>query len=275
MARRKKAQRFIEKALEALIEYHPMTVRQVFYRLVATHVVDNTRGQYKAVCNALRDARKEGLIPWAWIEDRLRRPRSVGMWRDVSHYADAARSWYRRNVWATQPHLVEVWLEKDALSGIFEDILGPYGVTLNVGRGYDGWTSVHEAAERYLVWSGKATVLYFGDFDPSGRDMVRSLVERIGFFGTCPSMEICAILRSDIAKYDLPPDFTKTTDTRRAAFVAQHGDISVELDALPIEVLRERIREAVSSHMDLDALAETKDQEADDQERIDELLKDA
>jgi hypothetical protein len=31
---------------------------------------------------------------------------------------------------------VEVWLEKDALSGIFEDVLRPYGVTLNVGRGY-------------------------------------------------------------------------------------------------------------------------------------------
>lgn len=120
-----------------------------------------------------------------------------------------------------------------------------------------------------------ATVLYFGDFDPSGHDMVRSLVERIGFFGTSPDMTICAILRSDISEYDLPPDFTKTTDTRRAAFVAEHGDIAVELDALPIEVLRERIRERVESHMDLDALEETKDQEADDQERIDELLRDA
>ena len=41
---------------------------------------------------------------------------------------------------------LEVWLEKDALSGIFEDVLRRYGVTLNVGRGYDGWDSIQNAA---------------------------------------------------------------------------------------------------------------------------------
>lgn len=206
---------------------------------------------------------------------KLRRPRAVSMWQDVADFADTARRAYRRDVWATQDHLVKVWLEKDALSGIFEDILTDYGVTLNVGRGYDGWTSIRNAAQRYQDRMGRVTILHFGDFDPSGRDMVRSLAERIGFFETRPEMTICAILREDIDDYDLPPDFTKPTDSRQAAFVAEHGDIGVELDALPIEVLRDRIRDSVESHMDLDALAETKDQEADDQERIDELLRDA
>lgn len=275
MTRQKKTQRIINKAIEVLTEYRPMTVRQVYYRLVATEVVENTRGRYKAVVGALRDARKEGSIPWHWIEDRLRRPRKVRMWEDVSHYAYDARRWYRRNIWAAQPCLVEAWLEKDALSGIFEDVLRPYGVTLNVGRGYDGWTSVHDAAQRYLAFGNKATILYFGDFDPSGRDMVRSLVERIGFFGSWPDMEICAILRSDIDDYNLPPAFTKTTDTRRGTFVAEHGDISVELDALPIEVLRRRIRDSVTDRMDLDALSRTREQEEHDQEEIEELLRDA
>lgn len=273
MARHKKTQRIIDKAIEALREYRPMTVRQVYYRLVATQVIDNTRSQYQAVSKALVAARQEGIIPWQWIEDRLRRPRKVSMWQDVSHYAEAARRWYRRDVWATQEHLVEVWLEKDALSGIFEDILEDYGVTLNVGRGYDGWSSIRNAAMRYRPWKGEATILYFGDFDPSGRDMVRSLTERVGFFGTSPGITICAILREDIDQYDLPPDFTKPTDSRQRAFVAEHGDISVELDALPIKVLRERIRDSVESRMDLDALAATQEQEERDQARIDELLK--
>ena len=115
-------------------------------------------------------------------------------------------------------------------------------------------------------------ILYFGDFDPSGRDMVRSLIERIGFFGTWPQVEICAILREDIDDYNLPPDFTKASDSRQAAFVAEHGDISVELDALPIEVLRERIRYSVESRIDLDALADTKEQEGRDRAAINELL---
>jgi len=267
MPRHKKTQRIIDKAREALTEYRPMTVRQVYYRLVATQVVENTKGRYKAVVRALVAARQEGIIPWAWIEDRLRRPRKVSMWRDVSAFAETARRAYRRNVWATQDQVVEMWLEKDALSGIFEDILDEYGVTLNVGRGYDGWSSIRNAAMR-----SPDIILYFGDFDPSGRDMVRSLIERIGFFGTRPQIEICAILREDIEDYDLPPDFTKVTDSRQAAFVAEHGDISVELDALPLAVLQDRIRNSLDSHMDLDALAETHQQEERDQATIDELL---
>ena len=62
--------------------------------------------------------------------------------------------------------------------------------------------------------------------------------------------------RDDIERYDLPPDFTKTTDSRRAAFIAKHGDISVELDALPIDVLKARIVDEVEARMNLDALAE-------------------
>jgi len=275
MTRQRKTQLLIDAARLALLEYRPMTIRQVYYRLVATHLIENTRGRYKAVCRALVAARQDGTIPWHWIEDRLRRPRKVPMWHDVSHYAASARSWYRRSVWLTQPHLVEVWLEKDALSGIFESILEPYGVTLNVGRGYDGWSSIHEAAARYARWPQPCTILYFGDFDPSGRDMVRSLEERIAFFGTSPNLKICAILRSHIEDFNLPPDFTKSTDSRQPAFVAEHGDLSVELDALPIDILRGCIRGALDTHLDLDALDETKQQEALDQEHIDALLSSA
>jgi hypothetical protein len=115
-----------------------MTVRQVYYQLVSRQVVENNRNRYQAVSDALVKAMKQGLIEWEWIEDRLRRPREVAMWADLSEFADVAARSYRRDVWTTQPEYIEVWLEKDALSGIFEDTLRRYGVTLNVGRGFDG-----------------------------------------------------------------------------------------------------------------------------------------
>ena len=80
----------------------------------------------------LVDARKAGEIPWDWIEDRLRRPRAVAMWADLADFAETARRAYRRDIWDTQPGYLECWLEKDALSGIFEDLLDPYGVTLKL-----------------------------------------------------------------------------------------------------------------------------------------------
>ena len=274
MSRHGKTQAIIDEARAVLSEHHPMTVRQVYYRLVSRQVIENTRCQYQAVSNALVAARKERLIPWDWIEDRLRRPRRVSMWENLGAFADSAVSAYRRDVWASQPGYVEVWLEKDALSGIFEDVLEPFGVTLNVGRGYDGWDSVHNAARRFGGGSN-TSILYYGDFDPSGEDMVRSLRERLGFFGCRPTVVKRALLAADIELYNLPPDFTKTTDSRREAFIAAHGDVAVEIDALPIEVLSERLRTDVESRLDLEALEEVKQAEASDRAVLVTTLKEA
>jgi len=257
MARHAKTLRLLDVAIATLETSHPMTVRQVYYQLVSRQVIENTRSAYQTVSNLLVDARKEGIIPWDWIEDRLRRPRLVPMWADLSDFAATARNSYRRNVWTSQPDFIEVWLEKDALSGVFEDVLEVYGVTLNVGRGYDGWDSIRNAAQRYLA-AGDVTVLYFGDFDPSGEDMVRSLQERLAFFECHPQIVKCALTRDDVARYDLPPALTKSTDTRRNAFVDKYGDISVEIDALPVDVLRNRIIAEVEKRMDLAALEEVR-----------------
>jgi hypothetical protein len=292
MGKHAKTVKLLEVAVEVLTAQHPMTVRQVYYQLVSRQVIENNRGQYQAVSNALVEARKDGTIPWEWIEDRLRRPREVLMWENLTERINAAVNGYRRDVWPLQPRYVEVWLEKDALSGIFENALRRYGVTLNVGRGYDGWDSIHNAAERYqrwppmpyaeddprlLEWDAEmipTTILYFGDFDPSGEDMVRSLGERLAFFEVEPTIKKCALTADDVTRYQLPPDFTKATDTRRAAFVEKYGDIAVELDALPVEVLRARLVEEVEALMDLQALAEIRQLENEERQRLADALRD-
>ena len=271
MTKHAKTLRMLEVAREVLAETHPMTVRQVYYQLVSRQVIENKRTQYQAVSNLLRDARKDGAIPWEWLEDRLRRPREVSMWGELTDFVETVRYAYRRDVWPTQSAYLEVWLEKDALSGIFEAVLSEYGVTLNVGRGYDGWDSIHNAAERFGDGDGM-TVLYFGDFDPSGEDMARSLAERLAFFDCNPKLIKCALTRDDVTRYNLPPDFTKKSDTRRAAFVAKHGDLSVELDALPAAVLRSRLVSEIETRLDLDALAEVKRLERADRRRLESIL---
>ncbi|MBI2916482.1 MAG: hypothetical protein HYY01_00665 [Chloroflexi bacterium] len=264
MGRHAKTEAILTRAVEILDGTHPMTVRQVFYQLVSCHAIENAPASYNAVINVLRDARLNGEVPWEWIEDRLRRPRSVGMWSGLGDFVATARAAYRRDVWATQPAYVEVWLEKDALSGVFEDLLAAYGVTLNVGRGYDGWSSLKSAADRYEGWS-HVTVLYFGDFDPSGEDMVRSLEARLATLGATPQIIKCALTRDDIDRYQLPPAFTKRTDTRRARFVSLHGDLAVELDAMPPSLLRDRLETEIRGRMDLGAL--TRIREVEEQER--------
>jgi len=314
MSKHAKTIQLVEAARGILDEYHPMTVRQVYYQLVSRQVIENNRSQYQAVSNALVDARQDGRIPWEWIEDRLRLPHTVGMWDDLADFSETAIHAYRRDTWATQPGYLECWLEKDALSGLFESVLRPYGVTLNVGRGYDGWSSLYNAAGRFADYVGeetpgtsdfldkalealftekgdmqafadsmnqdaaeeekhdRGTILYYGDLDPSGEDMVRSLRERLAFFRCRPKIIKCALTLEDMKAYNLPPALAKKTDTRRAAFVEKFGDICVELDALPAAVLQSRLKNDVETRLDLDALELVKLKEKCDKEKLRELL---
>jgi hypothetical protein len=263
----------IEDALCAVLEaHHPMTVRQAYYQLVAAQVIPNSRTSYQRVSTLLVELRKSGAVPWEYVEDRLRRPRAPAMWDSPSDFAETASRAYRRDVWATQPEYLETWLEKDALSGIFEDVLSWYGVTLNVGRGYDGWDSIHNAAERYIGRGGTVTVLYFGDFDPSGDDMPRSLRDRLSFLGAEPELVKVALTAEDIERYHLPPDPAKLSDTRAAAFIEAHGNVSVELDALPVDVLRERIVSEVEARLDVKAIDKLRKQDKREREKIKKAL---
>lgn len=271
MTRRRKTQEIVEAAFEYLSEHNPMTVRQVYYRLVASQIIENTRSRYQAVSRALVSARLNGEIPWEWMEDRTRKPRQVQMWGDLPEFIEAVRRSYRRDVWGGQPEYLEAWLEKDALSGIFEDALKPYGATLNVGRGFDGWDSIKNAANRYGDGEG-VSVLYFGDFDPSGEAMVYSLRDRLGQLGCFPEITKCALTYEDISRYRLPPDPAKTSDSRYEAFVERWGDLAVELDALPVDVLRGRIVSEVEARMDAGALEATREAQREDQTRLDALL---
>src|SRR5215218_5825565 len=113
-----------EAAYEELASGHPMTLRQVHYRLVGwgDTTYTNTRVDYNQLSKWLVRDRLEGVIPWEWIEDRLRRPRRVAIWEGLPDFIAAVRRSYRRDVWQDQPTYLEAWLEKDALSGIFQGV---------------------------------------------------------------------------------------------------------------------------------------------------------
>ena len=267
MSRHAKTEALIEQARAVLSEWNPMTLRQVFYQLVSRQVLENKESTYQGLSRKLHDARNEGAIPWEWIEDRTRIPHAVSMWNGLSDFAETAREAYRRNVWATQPRYVECWVEKDALSGIFMDVLSPYGVTLRVARGYPSASAIHDAAVTFGAGDG-VTVLYFGDFDPTGKDIPRWIIGELALHGSRPELVVCALTRDDIERYHLPPNPTKATDSRAAAFVAKHGDISVELDALPVNVLQDRIRTETEKRMDLQALSRIHAAEEDDRREL-------
>ena len=101
---------------------------------------------------------------------------------------------------------------------------------------------------------------------------MRSLRERLSHFSCGPEIVKCALTEEDVKTHDLPPAPAKKADTRREGYVAEHGDRCVELDALPPEILRERIVREVEARMDLNALHRTLEAEKRDRKRLSDAL---
>jgi len=253
MSLQKKTLDLIKEAFNVLSEYNPMTLRQVYYQLVSKQIIENKKSEYQRLDNALIVARKEGLIPYEWIEDRTRRPRDIAMWEDLSEFIEDIRYAYRKNIWSRQKNYIVVWVEKEALSEIFRKIVEPYGVTLVVGRGYNSLSIKKELADRFKSMNKSVIILYFGDFDPSGEDIYRDLIDSFSFFETRPKIEKIALTREQVEEYHLPFDFTKKTDARASKFIDKYGDMAVELDALPIQVLQGLIKENIEKYLDAKA----------------------
>ena len=64
--------RLIDRALEILEEENPMTIRQLFYRLVSVEEIQNTQLDYQRVSRLMTKARRDDRCPYEYIVDRSR-----------------------------------------------------------------------------------------------------------------------------------------------------------------------------------------------------------
>jgi hypothetical protein len=260
MSGRGKAQRsldLIDAAREILEEIEPATVRAVCYRLfVAGLITSMSKGETAKVSKQLTWAREQGLIPWEWIVDETRAPERVSQWSDPQSIIEAATRGYRKDRWQAQPKRVEVWSEKGTVRGTLAPVLDEYGVTFRVMHGYGSATVLHDIAEETADNPKPLTVLYVGDWDPSGLHMSEcDLPERIERYGGAADIIRVALDADDGAELPSFDAETKRGDARHAWFVANYGPRCWELDALPPPDLRARVEREIIFRLDLDSWA--------------------
>jgi len=251
----------------------PLTLRQVYYRLVAAQIIQNTENEYKGLSKHLTRARLAGLVDDSRIIDRVRSTLRVQCWPDLSHFLQTVRRAYRREKWTSQDYNLEVWCEKDAVAGVLEPIANEYEIILYPCRGYNSYSALKDAAERIGYIDRPTVVLYMGDFDPSGQDMPRDIRDRLTEdFGVQLDLYVIALTRDQIEAYDLPPAPAKRSDSRAAAFMAKHGDMAVELDALPPNVLQDLVRDNVEQFFDKSAFEQEAEIEREERTKLEHLI---
>lgn len=242
---------------------YTLTLRQLYYQLVSRNVIPNSDREYKKISRVLTEGRMAGLVDWDAIEDRLRQPSNVYHVADVKDALEDTYNQYRLDRQVGQNTFVEVWVEKDAISAVLKRVTQKYGVNILVNRGYGSVTAMHDAYSRYreALHYGSAenvVVIYLGDHDPSGLDMIRDIYGRVSEMLREDDLDDrfvikpVALTMKQIRKYNPPPNPAKLSDSRAEAYIEKHGAESWEVDALPPEVLHKLLEKSILSEIDSD-----------------------
>lgn len=244
-----------------------LTLRQLYYQLVSRDVVPNNQKEYAKLSILLTKGRMAGIVDWSAIEDRGRSPKLPFHIKGVQEALNVISDQYRINRQEGQENYIEVWVEKDALSNVFARVTNPYHISLMVNKGYSSSSAMYEAAKRfkyaYINKGQSGKLLYFGDHDASGKDMVRDVEERLTEMGVIDLVVYNPSLTMEqITQYGPPENPAKQTDPRAKWYIEKYGNSSWELDALPPPVLMQIVRDNVIQHMDLDLFHEVRIKEA-------------
>ena len=238
---------FREDLYEIVAAQEPMTVRQVFYQATVKGIVEKTENGYVKVQTNLVRMRRDGDLPYEWITDHSRARRRPYTYDSVQGALDDTAKTYRKALWRNIDAYVEVWIEKDALTGVVEPITDAHDVSLMSARGYASLSFLSEAAEYIRDLNVPVYIYHLGDFDPSGVNAGEKIEQ--GLRELAPDADIhferLAVNEAQIAEWNLPTRPTKSSDTRSRNF----GDISVELDAIRPDDLRDLVRKAIERHL--------------------------
>lgn len=276
--RRKQAEQILA-VVNDLSAYWPLTLRQIYYRLVAAGVIANTRSKYNDLSKVTKQMRLDGIMPWETMEDRARRVSMKRGVEDADAFIERELGWflsgYSRCLVQGQENYVEVWCEKDALARILENVAAPYCIRAVTCRGYLSVTFLKAYADRAkgaVDQRQTPVVLYFGDLDPSGIQMFeatqQTLVDELDVVGA--KFIRVGLNPEHVALHGLPnnPDALKWTDVRAKGYVKRFGEVAVELDALHPSVLETMAKEAIESQFDMTAFQEQREIEAVEQGRL-------
>lgn len=249
------SKKLLEKIDDILESYsaqgYDLSVRQLYYQLVAANIIPNSERSYKAIGSLVNDARLAGLIDWDLILDRGRITIHNSHWDNPADILLSAVQSFQIDKWKTQPNYVEVMVEKQALEGVLEPVCKRLDVSFTANKGYSSASALYRTGQRFLQrleQEKNLFIIYLGDHDPSGIDMTRDVKERMNLFIECiDDVEVLriALNMNQIDELNPPANPAKETDSRCKNYIEKYGESSWELDAIEPKALAQLVENAV------------------------------
>jgi hypothetical protein len=279
---RPKTVHLIDQVQGVLVEYRdylPVTVRQLFYRLVGDHGYEKTEKAYKRLDEHLVRARRARLIPFEAIRDDGVVMNAGRWYRDKEDFLDEY-AWraanYRADLQQGQPVRVEPWCEAAGMMPQLARTAHKYCVPVYSNGGFSSLSAVREFVDRALDLDVPLVLLHVGDYDPSGESIFGSMTrDAIAFLRddrTHPSQDIIpervALTANQIDTYGLDTEPPKESDSRSGKWDGG----TCQLEALAPDQLAEIVESAIIGWLDGSVLKKVVDQERRDRQSLQRAL---
>jgi|SRR5829696_1419486 len=291
----------IQAVLDEYSDYLPLTIRQVFYRLVGKGY-PKSEHFYATVQEICNRGRRVGRIPFDAIRDdgvsRLGGEPGEGYESPEEYYAshDELPNRFWRSWHTEQPAYVAVLCEASGMVPMLERATSRYRVPVASSSGFDSLTVKHdlfrEAVTRFQGFGQRTILLHLGDHDPSGVSVYESMSDDLAAFArdrdpdeaNIIEVRRVALTPEQITGYAVAttPDEIKPTDSRSRAFLERGLDPAAQLEAIPPESLTAIVRQAVETTLDMDALRSSQEREREEYrqvqaklDEVNEVLRDA
>jgi hypothetical protein len=241
----------VQAVLDEYTDHLPLTIRQIFYRLVGAHGFEKTERAYQRLAEHLNRARRAHMIPMDVIRDDGGTISEPDHWDSAEQFMATVRAMaesFTLDHSAGQATRLVTICEAGGMVPQLARVVHPFGVTVMSGGGFDSTTDRYKFAAALSAHERPTEVLHIGDNDPSGVSMFLAFLEDVEAFtrelGGQATFTRLAVTPQQMVEHRLPTAPPKATDNR--AFSGE----TCQAEALPPDVLASILRTAIEERVD-------------------------
>ena len=265
----------VGEVLDEYRDYWPLTIRQLFYRLVGLDLIAKLETVYGNLVDHVGNARRARWIPFDAIRDDGVHCYNLEQYADADAFRATMRNkarLYQRDALADQPIYIEVWCEAAGMLEQVSRITHRYSVQAYSSSGFNSLTSKKDVADRIVRFGKPATVLHLGDFDPSGEAIYRALTEDVQAFVAEDRQTYdvgvlfhrVALTADQVESYSLPTAPPKKRDGRSKSWKGE----TCQLEALSPVQIDTILTAWLDTIVDKSRLAVTRDAEKEERQDL-------